>query len=811
MRTKLLNLFITLMFIFGPGLALPAAAAPHANHDSTASGLRMVLASQLGEHVLLASSATNAALNEQQAEFEAAAASLDANSVNLAETIGVVYGAEAQDAFLELWRTHIGFFVDYTDAVATDDQAAKDEALQSLEDYGQTFGAFLNDANPNLPQATVADLLGPHVTTLIGVIDAQAAGDATAAYNGLREAFAHMDMIATALTGGIVKQFPETFAGAADDPDVALRTAFNLALKEHAYLAAEATNAALSGRTDDFEAAAAALDANSVAIADALGSVYGDDVREAFLPSWRTHIGFFVDYTNGVAMQDQAMQDKAVQDLLDYAEAFGVLLNSVNENLPADAVAELVSSHVVGLKDAVDAQAAQDYETAYPAVREAYAHMQMIADALTTATVTKFPEQFATDTGEVLMADVACEQDYTVQADDWLSKIADKTYGDPLAFSAIFEATNAAAKSGDYDIIANADLIEPGWTLCLPSTADAQTILDGGSVVDDSATTDDGEAMEAMDGMMMGEATVLATSNPAEFASDMIAGLPLDLSATSVTFEGFSDIASVESIDLAANGDAYLTYDADASSGGIMVVEQLSGVSDALGSGSRTIVGPNTGLVAPKGLQLVESLGLILVADFGVSDIKAFNMTDSGDVAPVFTVTDLGGTRKVWDLHHDAASDILFVAGTDGAYLVYDDFSVTQGADGPDRVVTPVNDSGNKLSVNLHGIYYVPDDDVLILSDVGDAMSASDGQLFTIEQASSAVDTASVRLQLGGTATQLGNPVDLDFDGNNVYIAEKSNDVVLRYDDVLDLTGVLNVAADLTTSVKKAESVVIVQ
>jgi hypothetical protein len=122
-----------------------------------------------------------------------------------------------------------------------------------------------------------------------------------------------------------------------------------------------------------------------------------------------------------------------------------------------------------------------------------------------------------------------------------------------------------------------------------------------------------------------------------------------------------------------------------------------------------------------------------------------------------------------------------------------------------------VNDSGDKVSVNLHGIYYVPGNDVLILSDVGDAMSASDGQLFTVEQASSAVDTAPVRLQLGGAATQLGNPVDLDFDGSNVYIDEKSNDMVLRYDNVLNLTGVQNVAANLTTSVTKAESVVIVQ
>ncbi len=36
-----------------------------------------------------------------------------------------------------------------------------------------------------------------------------------------------------------------------------------------------------------------------------------------------------------------------------------------------------------------------------------------------------------------------CENVYTVQAGDWLSKIAEKYYGDALAFSQIVEASNA--------------------------------------------------------------------------------------------------------------------------------------------------------------------------------------------------------------------------------------------------------------------------------------------------------------------------------------------------------------------------------
>lgn len=76
----------------------------------------------------------------------------------------------------------------------------------------------------------------------------------------------------------------------------------------------------------------------------------------------------------------------------------------------------------------------------------------------------------------------ACESDVVVQADDWLSKIAEKFLGDVLAFPAIAQATNAkAAADKSYAVIANPDVIEPGWKLCIPSAADAQAMLGGGA------------------------------------------------------------------------------------------------------------------------------------------------------------------------------------------------------------------------------------------------------------------------------------------------------------------------------------------
>jgi len=60
---------------------------------------------------------------------------------------------------------------------------------------------------------------------------------------------------------------------------------------------------------------------------------------------------------------------------------------------------------------------------------------------------------------------------YTVQARDWLSKLAEKYYGDPLAYPAIVDATNAkAAEDDSFTAITNPDAIEAGQKIWIPTS-----------------------------------------------------------------------------------------------------------------------------------------------------------------------------------------------------------------------------------------------------------------------------------------------------------------------------------------------------
>ena len=93
---------------------------------------------------------------------------------------------------------------------------------------------------------------------------------------------------------------------------------------------------------------------------------------------------------------------------------------------------------------------------------------------------------------------ITCEEDYIVQEEDWLSSIAQRFYDDPLAYTVIFEATNAAAAAGGaYDPIPDPNTLDPGQVLCIPSAEDAEAMMAGEEAVVQAAPTEEPTATAA--------------------------------------------------------------------------------------------------------------------------------------------------------------------------------------------------------------------------------------------------------------------------------------------------------------------------
>lgn len=337
-----------------------------------------------------------------------------------------------------------------------------------------------------------------------------------------------------------------------------------------------------------------------------------------------------------------------------------------------------------------------------------------------------------------------------------------------------------------------------------------------------------------------GAARVLAVSEPpapvlpSDPPTGLIFSLPHDLSAAAPTFDaaGITDgPVRLEYLRFDAAGNGYLTFhdgsDAPAT-GGVLVIDAFatrSGVARAGGTfdagRDRLLGGAEADLAGPRDLAVADELGVGVVADFAEADLKVFDLAFKGSAAPLFVTSNLGLTaagepRAPWGLAFDGEQDRLFVGATDGTVLVYDDYLVDRGEGGPDRVVTPTVD-GTKASTNLHGVSYVADRDILVLADVGAATTADetgfggDGKLLMVQGASTAEGDTEVAAQLSGPESLLGNPVGVAFDGDDVYVAEKAGNVVLRFDDLLTLTGVTERAPSGAVTVVAPESVVLVR
>ncbi len=299
---------------------------------------------------------------------------------------------------------------------------------------------------------------------------------------------------------------------------------------------------------------------------------------------------------------------------------------------------------------------------------------------------------------------------------------------------------------------------------------------------------------------------VAVTSNaPASPTDPDVVVLDLDLGAMQ---RGFTTGLDRESLGFNQMGDAYITYDT-----GLAVINRLATGRDGemfAASRDRLIEGANTGLSSPKGFDVADQQGWVLVTDNGDPAVRVYGAQAGGDVAPLFS-TSL--SVAPWDLDYDPDEDRLYVALTDGSVAVFDEYSTRRGSAGADRVITPAEGGvAFAAPTNLHGIVHVAETDQLILSDVGSGANPTDGKLYVLGNASGAdgLTDVSVRIDDGDNnavgATQLGNPVDIAFDGEHLYVAEKSQGMVLRFDNILSSAGG-DVAPSLTWMQSAPESV----
>ena len=175
-----------------------------------------------------------------------------------------------------------------------------------------------------------------------------------------------------------------------------------------------------------------------------------------------------------------------------------------------------------------------------------------------------------------------------------------------------------------------------------------------------------------------------------------------------------------------------------------------------------------------------------VVADNGQNKFFVYENTGSG-----FTLTSTVEVPfPVWGITFKG-DDLYAVVDTTGDLAVYYDF-LSNATNGVLRPLKRVTIEG---IVRTHGITYDGTDDVMVLTDIGDAADANtDGGFHIISDFSSKFDALSdgellpigMQVRVAGSSTLMGNPIDVAYDSETdaVYVSEIGNGKVLGFTSI---------------------------
>jgi hypothetical protein len=164
------------MFAAGSALAKAGLEPKEAAAlDAPAGQLRAAFAMLLGEHMQLIID-TQRATFDGAPQFKAAAAQVNANTEALTKGMGAIVGPRKAEEFQSAWAEHVEGLLEYSTAVAGNDQAEKTAAREEMRGYGARLALYLSDVVRNeLPLEPITAALGEHDQHLVDQIDAYAA------------------------------------------------------------------------------------------------------------------------------------------------------------------------------------------------------------------------------------------------------------------------------------------------------------------------------------------------------------------------------------------------------------------------------------------------------------------------------------------------------------------------------------------------------------------------------------------------------------------------------------------------------------
>jgi hypothetical protein len=145
-------------------------------------------------------------------DFDLTAARLLRNQDHIGNAIKPYYGRRAGNQLTALLKEHIGGAVDLLVAAKAGDDAAFESAKRAWYANGREIARFLNAASPRyLPLGAVRRMMRGHLDQTLVEASHRLSGDFAADIRDYELVHRHILMMADAISGAIIKQFPGRF------------------------------------------------------------------------------------------------------------------------------------------------------------------------------------------------------------------------------------------------------------------------------------------------------------------------------------------------------------------------------------------------------------------------------------------------------------------------------------------------------------------------------------------------------------------------------------------------------------------------
>ncbi len=204
-------------------------------------------------------------------------------------------------------------------------------------------------------------------------------------------------------------------------------------------------------------------------------------------------------------------------------------------------------------------------------------------------------------------------------------------------------------------------------------------------------------------------------------------------------------------------------------------------MASLMNDGTSISLGLNTSADFVSGREIAVKDNWVVVAESPVeangnqSSFYLYEKTSSG-----FTLKNTFDVDfALWGIHLEGNTLYAIVDNTGDLAVFNNFFSNTDGMISPSKRVTIEG------IVRTHGLTYSMEDDLMVLTDIGDAGSDSDGALTVISDFSNTLDATadggtiglSDQTRIEGSNTSLGNPVDVAYSSTTemYYVAERAN------------------------------------